>query len=78
MPLTRAQIDTLLQLVSGIKDDDLDCDGCFEKIAEFAETELAALSLSDAMLAVKTHLECCPCCTDEYQALLEALRVLGG
>ena len=77
MPLTREQIDKLLQLVSGIKDDDLDCDGCFEQIAEFAETELAGLSLSDAMLAVKTHLECCLCCADEYQALLEALRGMG-
>lgn len=73
MPLTSAQIDQLLTLVTGIRDDNLDCDGCFEQIAEFAETELEGRSLGEAQQAVKTHLECCPCCADEYRALQDAL-----
>lgn len=74
MPLTSAQIDKLLLLVSNIQDDKLDCDGCFEQIAEFADTELTGRPLREALLAVRTHLECCPCCADEYQALLAALE----
>lgn len=74
MTLTPAQIDKLLMLVSQVQDDSLDCDGCFEQIAEFADTELEGRSLADALQAVRTHLECCPCCADEYQALLDALE----
>lgn len=73
MPLNSAQIEKLLTLVMEIRDDPLDCDGCFEQIAEFAESELEGRSLGEALRAVKTHLECCPCCADEYRALQEAL-----
>lgn len=74
MTLTPAQIDKLLTLVSQVQDDSLDCDGCFDQIAEFADMELAGRPLEVALQAVRTHLECCPCCADEYRALLDALE----
>ena len=74
MALTDDQIKVMLDIVASSHPDQLDCDGCFEQIAEFAETELAGKSLSDAMNAVKVHLENCPCCQDEYETLLTALR----
>lgn len=76
MSLTREQIDKLLQLVSSTQDDSLDCDGCLENIAEFADTQLAHRPLSEVLQSVETHLRSCPCCADEYQALLDALRAL--
>ena len=77
MPLTAAQIDKLLDLVSATLDDCLDCDGCFEQVAEFAESELTDRPLSEAQQSVRTHLESCPCCEDEYQALLDGLQAMG-
>lgn len=76
MELTPEQIDTLLKLVANTQPDDLDCDGCLDHIAEFADTELAGHSLCEAMYKVRIHLENCHCCQSEYQQLLEALREL--
>lgn len=32
--------------------------------------------LSEGMMVVQRHLEQCPCCKGEYEALLDALREL--
>ena len=76
MALTYEQIDKLLSLVSTAQEDQLDCDGCLDHIAEFADAHLANQPMSVALQAVETHLESCPCCADEYQALLDGLRGL--
>ena len=54
----------------------MDCDGCFARVAEFAEAQMANRPLSEAMQAIETHMKCCPCCADEFQALLDGLEAL--
>lgn len=76
MALTHEQIDKLLGLIGSTQEDDLDCDGCLDHIAEFADVQLANRSLPDALQAVQQHLESCACCADEYQALLDGLHGL--
>ena len=76
MPLSKQEIDALLGLICDSQADELDCGQCYEHIAEFAEAELAGHTIDEALQAVKTHIECCRCCADEYQALLEGLRSL--
>ena len=76
MALTREQIDKLLGLIEATQDDRLDCDGCMDHIAEFADLQLANRSVPEALAAVQHHLESCACCADEYQALLDGLRGL--
>ena len=74
MVLTSKQISHLLNAVATVTDDPIDCDGCFARLSEFAESELAGQSIPAALSAVETHLKNCPCCQDEYQTLLAALR----
>ena len=76
MDLSKTQIDTLLGLVASAQDDALDCDGCFNNVAEFADTKLAGRPLREALEEVQIHLDSCPCCEDEYNALLEGLNGL--
>ena len=76
MSLSPEMIKKLIDLVATTQDDALDCDGCLEHVAEFAEAHLAGRSLSAAMGSVRIHLESCGCCQDEFQALLAALEVL--
>lgn len=76
MDLSRTQVTTLLGLVASTKDDGVDCEGCFGQIAEFADAQLTGKPLPDALVAVQTHLEQCPCCADEYRALLDGLKGL--
>jgi hypothetical protein len=74
--LSPENIKKLIELVATTQDDSLDCDGCMEHIAEFAEAHLAGRSLSAALASVRTHLESCGCCQHEYEALLAALGAL--
>ncbi len=77
MTLSEDQIAALLRLVAKCRDDRFDCDGCLRHVAEFADLQLANKSVPNALLAVQIHLEQCPCCADEYQALLEGLRTMA-
>lgn len=74
MPLSKQQIDTLLTLVVNSTPDSMSCDGCLVNVAQFAEAELMGTTLCDSMQKVQIHLQNCPCCNDEYQALLAALE----
>jgi predicted anti-sigma-YlaC factor YlaD len=74
MPLSKQQIDTLLTLVVNSTPDSMSCDGCLVNVAQFVEAELMGASLCDSMQKVQNHLQNCPCCNDEYQALLAALE----
>ena len=74
MPLSNDQIASLLGMVNASESDELDCDGCFARVAEFAEAELANREIPDALKAVQTHIRQCTCCKDEYNALLDGLR----
>ena len=74
MSLNQIQITTLMRLVAQTSPDELDCDGCLDHIAEFAEIHLAGRPLCEAMSRVQIHLENCVCCEHEFQSFLEALK----
>lgn len=76
MALSEQQISKLLKLVAESRSDPLDCDGCFEHLAEFAEASLTCREIPEALRTIETHLEQCPCCRTEFQALREALQSL--
>ena len=73
MTLSNEQLNILMKIVEGTTPDSIDCDGCFGRIAEFAELELAHQTIPQAMETVRNHLQNCPCCQDELNALLDAL-----
>jgi hypothetical protein len=45
------------------------CDECFEKLDEFVELELAGADADSAIPGLRAHLEGCPACRDEHEAL---------
>lgn len=72
--LTKEQIDKLLGVVSKAEPDNLTCDGCMGRVAEFAEAELEERELAEGLQAIQRHLEQCACCKVEYEALIDALK----
>ena len=78
MALNQKEIDALLQLVGLTREQELDCDGCLEHVAEFVERELAGRSVPEGLSAVAHHLAICPECQEEYQVLQNALAGLEG
>ncbi len=75
MRLNEEQFDMLGALIAQADErDKLGCDGCFELMAQFAETMMAGEELEPTLQAVQVHLEQCRCCRYEYEALLVALH----
>ena len=73
MPSER-ELHELLRLIDLTREREIDCDACLERIAEFAEIELAGRSLSESLRRVEQHLAVCAECREEYELLRRALR----
>ena len=76
MPLSKEQIKTLVGLIATTESVQIACDECFGQIGEYAELALEGRELSDGMKVIQRHLEQCPCCKAEYEALVDALQEL--
>jgi hypothetical protein len=70
--------ETLKQMVRNVlstRPDEIGCEECFDKMDRFVEMTLAGKNAAEAMPLVQDHLERCRECREEFEALLEALRV---
>lgn len=74
MKLTKKQLNSLVKLVADADNDDGDCGSCFDHLAEFAETKLEGKEIPEALRVVQVHIDQCPCCRVELDALMEGLR----
>jgi hypothetical protein len=71
------EFDKLQDLVWSIVNteaDEIGCDTCFAHLDVFVDMVLAGHRAAGAMPLVEAHLERCPACREEYEALLMALR----
>jgi hypothetical protein len=57
--------------------DEIGCAECFDQMDRFVEIELAGKNAADAMPLVQDHLDRCPDCQEEFEALLAALRAIN-
>ena len=48
---------------------EVDCDACFEAMAEFAECQLSGASVPDALVLIDDHIKICVDCEEQYQIL---------
>ena len=74
MPLSKQQIQSLLGLIGTVQSQDVSCDDCFGQIGQFAENVLSKREIPESMRLIDQHLQQCPCCKDEFEALLIALQ----
>ena len=47
------------------------CDECFEKLDEYVELELLGAPADERVPGMRSHLEGCPACAEEYASLRE-------
>ncbi|MFT4558581.1 MAG: hypothetical protein ACKVII_21065 [Planctomycetales bacterium] len=74
MALSSNELNKLVRLVGLTKEDEIDCERCLSKVAEFAEHTLADRSIPDGLRAVEHHLSTCDECREEFQALQQVLK----
>lgn len=74
MTLTPAVLQRLVAKALASRPDELSCGDCESCVDRFAEMSLAGLDAREALPLVEEHLRSCPCCGEEFEALMEALR----
>jgi predicted anti-sigma-YlaC factor YlaD len=74
MELSDDQIRALVRALGITREHEIDCGECLDRVAEFAECELAGRPIPDALETVRHHLARCGECREEYEALIAALE----
>ena len=74
MALSRQEIDALLKSISLTRSNEVTCDECLQRLAEFAEQSLPGKSIPQGLEVIAHHLSICSECQEEFQALLVALE----
>jgi hypothetical protein len=64
------QDDPRLERLLGPATPEVGCDECFDRLDEFIELELAGLDADAAVPGLRAHLDGCPACREEHDALL--------
>jgi hypothetical protein len=70
-------IKRMARAIAMVQPEEITCGECFEHVDKFVEMELAGKNASEAMPLVKNHLEICPYCKEEYEALYKAVKALA-
>jgi hypothetical protein len=62
----------------GPAEPELLCDECFEKLDEYVDLELRGAPADARIPGMRAHLEGCPACHEEYDALRELVQRDGS
>ena len=76
MQLNKQAIASLIQALALTHDTELDCDSCFEQMAEFVEKSLLGQTIPSALQLVSQHIELCFDCHEEFELLRATLIAL--
>lgn len=76
MKLGKELLQKITRSIKMTREDEMDCNDCFDALDKFAEMELEGKSPEEAMPRVQEHLDRCAGCKDEYVALMDALKSL--
>jgi hypothetical protein len=63
-----------LHVLESVREEDVSCDEIYTKIDEYVEKEVDKRDAAQLMPLVREHLDQCPECCEEYEALLDVLE----
>jgi len=69
-----AMMEKLLNKLAITEEQEISCDDVHEILDQFAEMELRGENVSALMPLIQRHLDLCPDCHDEHDALIQALE----
>jgi len=75
MTLTPDVLRLLVAKALASRADEMSCGECDARLDRFAEMSLAGRDAAEALPLVEEHLEGCPGCREEFEALMHVLRV---
>jgi hypothetical protein len=74
-PASSQMLQNILHMLELTGDDDCSCEQTFELIDQYAERLVNGEDAARLMPLVKRHLDLCRDCREEYEALLDVLRL---
>jgi hypothetical protein len=63
-----------LHVLESVREEECSCDEIYTKIDEYVEREVDKKDAAELMPLVREHLDLCPECCEEYEALLDVLE----
>ena len=78
MEPTPDQLAELARLVASTAPQEIDCDDVLDRVAAYLEAHHRDADLPDALREVRQHLEVCPQCREEFDALVQAEGANSG
>lgn len=73
-PLSPRQVEGFVKLLGLTRDREITCGEFLQRAGELAERQLESLPVDDALANVEHHIQVCPECREEYEALMRVLR----
>ena len=64
----------LLRVLEDVRKDDMPCSEVFSRLDEYVEKEVHGVDAAHLMPLLREHLDLCPECCEEYEALLTMLE----
>jgi hypothetical protein len=74
MKITTDQAKKMLQMIENTQDSELTCDEVLDLLDQYAEMALRGEDVTAFFPLVKHHLEMCPDCKEEFEALMRILE----
>lgn len=78
MILDQSKMKLLLDALILTRDDEIDCDDCFDSMAEFAESRLSDKSVPDILATIDAHIRICADCAEEFEILKDTIAQMDG
>lgn len=74
MAMTSDQAEKMLRMIEHTQDEELSCDEVFELLDVYAEMAARGEDVGELYPLVEHHLEMCPDCREEYEAVMRILE----
>ena len=63
-----------LRVLEGVRSEEISCDEIYKKLDEYVEREANKKDAAQLMPLIRHHLDTCPDCCEEYEALLDVVE----
>ena len=73
-PISNETVLGFLRVLETAESEEISCDELFIKLDEYVEREVDKKDAAKLMPVVRDHLDLCPECFEEYEALLDVLE----
>jgi uncharacterized protein with PIN domain len=78
MALNPEQVSRLFTMIRQTREVELTCPECLDELDKYTQSTLDGVPLDELLERVREHLEACPCCTDQFELVLETLKAIAG